>query len=80
MFSVKQKQVIAQEIERMLLSLHHPEMPTEKPMFTLRVEGKEAWSWAEIKPNWTFTIEHLPTVNPFNERQAGEDAQEGRGG
>ena len=68
MFSVKEKQFIAQEIERVLLSLKHPEMPTEQPMFTLSVTGKESWSWAEIKPNWTFSIDNPPAVNPFNEQ------------
>jgi len=67
MFSIKQKQHIAEEIEKLLLSLNHPEMPKEKPIFTLRVEGKESWSWAEIKPNHTFDINNPPKINPFNE-------------
>jgi hypothetical protein len=67
MFSMKEKQYIAAQVEKLLLGLEHPEMPTEKPVFTLRVEGKEDWSWAEIKPNWTFSIDNPPGVNPFNE-------------
>ena len=67
MFSVKEKQYIANQIERILLDLDHPEMPKDKPMFTLKVEGREEWSNAEIKPNWTFSIENPPNVNPFNE-------------
>ena len=67
MFSIKEKQFIALQVEKLLLSLKHPEMPTEKPMFTLKVEGKETWSWAEIKPNWTFGIDNPPDINPFNE-------------
>ena len=67
MFSLKEKQFIASEIEKLLLSLDHPEMPKEKPMFVLKVNGKEDWSWAEIKPNWTFGIDNPPIVNPFNE-------------
>jgi hypothetical protein len=67
MFSVKEKQFIASQIEKLLLELDHPEMPKEKPVFTLRVEGKENWSWAEIKPNWTFGINNPPEINPFNE-------------
>ncbi len=67
MFSLKEKQFIAKEIEKLLLSLEHPEMLKEKPMFTLKVEGKESWSFAEIKPNWTFDINNPPEVNPFNE-------------
>jgi len=67
MFSLKEKQYIAEEIEKLLLSLKHPEMPTEKPVFHLHVGGKESWSWADIKPNWTFTSENPPGVNVFNE-------------
>jgi len=68
MFSVKEKQFIAKEIEKLLLSLKHPEMPNEKLIFTLRVEGEEDWSFAEIKPNWTFGIDNPPNVNLFNEQ------------
>jgi hypothetical protein len=66
MFSVKEKQMIAQKIEELLLSLDHPEMDKEKPKFMLKVWGAEAWSWADIKPNWTFEKEP-PTVNLWNE-------------
>ena len=55
MFSQQEKRHIAAEIERLLLELNHPEMPKEQAIFHLRVEGKESWSWADIKPNWTFT-------------------------
>ena len=68
MFSVKQKQFIASQVEKMLLGLDHPEMPKEKPMFTLHIDGKEEWSWADIKPNWTFGIDNPPSINPFNEK------------
>jgi len=68
MFSMKQKQHIAEKVEELLLSFSHPEMPTEKPDFFLRVNGKEEWSWAEIKPNWTFNENNKPGINPFNER------------
>ena len=70
MFSMTQKQRIAAEVEQLLLSLNHPEMPQARPVFHLRVEGKESWSWAEIEPNWTFTKDKPPGVNPFNEREA----------
>jgi len=53
MFSQSQKQKIAEEIEKLLLSFDHPEMPEEKPFFNIRIEGKENWSWEEILPNWT---------------------------
>ena len=67
MFSMKEKQYISAEIEKLLLSLNHPEMPKEKPKFKLHIDGKESWSWADIEPNWKFDIDKSPTVNPFNE-------------
>lgn len=67
MFSVKEKQHIAAEVEKLLLALKHPEMPTEKPMFELHVKGKEDWSWADIRPNHTFSASSPPGVNPWNE-------------
>lgn len=71
MFSMSQKKQIAEKVEELLLSFKHPEMPKEKPRFHLRVEGAESWSWAEIKPNWTFSEETPPGINPFNERNTG---------
>lgn len=68
MFSTKEKMHIAKKIEELLLGLDHPEMPTEKPKFTLHVDGKEDWSWADIEPNWTFEGTGKPMgCNPFNE-------------
>ena len=66
MFSVAEKKKISEEIEKLLLSLNHPEMPKEKPSFRLHVDGKEAWSWADIKPNWKYSDTN-PRVNPWNE-------------
>ena len=66
MFSMKEKQFLAAEIEKLLLGLNHPEMPKERPNFKLYVAGKEQWSWADILPNWAFEKE-APTVNPWNE-------------
>ncbi len=51
MFSPKEKQYIAKEIERILIELDHPEMPVTKPYFKLHVDGEESWSWADIVPN-----------------------------
>lgn len=67
MFSMSEKKQIASAIENLLLELNHPEMPKEKPNFSLHVDGKESWSWADIKPNWTFGEDNVPGVNPFNE-------------
>ena len=66
MFSMDEKITIAREIEKLLLSFNHPEMPTERPKFHLRVDGKEGWSWDEIDPNWTFETQE-PGVNPWND-------------
>ena len=54
MFSKEEKQKISEEVEKLLLSFNHPEMPKEKPMFALHVNGKEDWSWADITPNWIY--------------------------
>ena len=54
MFSSEQKQKIAEEVEKVLLSFNHPEMPEEKPNFKLHVDGKKDWSWADIEPNHKF--------------------------
>ena len=64
MFSVAEKRKLAGLIEAALLAFAHPEMPSERPSFTLHVEGKNDWSWADIGPNW----QHDPTnPNPWNE-------------
>lgn len=67
MFSLNEKKFIATEVEKILLSLNHPEMPKEKPVFILDVEGKEGWSFAHISPNWTFNENNNPGINPWNE-------------
>ena len=69
MFSQKEKIKIAEAIEKVLLKLKHPEMPTEKPYFQLKVKGKESWSYADIEPNWVFKEggKEMKT-NPFNEK------------
>lgn len=67
MFSQNEKQVIAQKIEELLLSLKHPEMPTEKLSFTLHVNGKANWSWADIEPNWNYEAKTLG-INSWNEK------------
>lgn len=68
MFSMSEKQHLASVIEKALLDLKHPEMPSERPVFQLRVNGKETWSYAEILPNWTFSRANPPGVNSWNER------------
>ena len=70
MFSKDQKIEIAKKVEKLLLSFNHPEMPKEKPYFHVIVHGKETWSWADIKPNWTFNESNPPNINSWNELQA----------
>ena len=60
MFSPRQKHFIAKEVERILLSLVHDEMPLSKPYFKLHVDGAEALSWADIEPNWKIEEEIKP--------------------
>jgi hypothetical protein len=67
MFSMSEKKHIAEEIEKILLGLNHPEMPKERPVFSLHVDGKESYSWADIKPNWTYGGNNAPTTTHFNE-------------
>ena len=67
MFSVEEKRTIASRIEELLLSFNHPEMPKEKPFFKIHIDGKEAWSYADIQPNWTYDESNPPEVNPWNE-------------
>ena len=67
MFSVKEKQHIARVMEKTLLKLKHPEMPKEKPSFKIHIDGKEAWSFADIEPNWKFDKNNPPIVNQWNE-------------
>lgn len=66
MFSISEKRKIAEEIEKLLLSFNHPEMPKDRPIFKLRVEGKESWSFADIRPNWLVDNPEKD-ANPWNE-------------
>lgn len=62
MFSMKEKQMIAAAVEKVLLEIDHPEMPKERPVFKLHVDGKESWSWADIEPNWRYESEPATTT------------------
>lgn len=67
MFSVKQKREIADAVQAILRATNHPELPYGEIRFTLKVEGAEDWSWAEIKNNGAVAN---PGVNPWNEHYA----------
>ena len=66
MFSLAQKRKISEEVEKVILSFNHPEMPKSKPYFKLHIDGAETWSWADIEPNWCFDDKN-PSINPWNE-------------
>lgn len=70
MFSMAEKKKIAFEIEKLLLSFNHPEMPKEEPYFQIHISGKETWSWAKIEPNWKYDKHNKPGINPWNERKS----------
>jgi len=55
MFSIEEKRKIAEELEKLLLSFNHPEIPKEKPDFRLYVDGKAGCYWDSIEPNWKIT-------------------------
>lgn len=67
MFSVEEKQHIADVIEKALLGLNHPEMPKERPVFKIHIDGKESWSWADIEPNWKYQEEDDKRATTWNE-------------
>lgn len=69
MFSVREKQIIAEEVQKILRATNHPELPEGEISFNLHVDGAESWSWADIKNNGAFNESNPPSVNPHNEMQ-----------
>ncbi len=67
MFSVAEKQRIAQAIEDVLRDINHPEMDLNHIRFTLHVDGKESWSWADIVPNRLARANPNPISAAWNE-------------
>jgi hypothetical protein len=66
MFSLSQKRWIAHEIQKILRSTNHPELPEDEIRFSIHVEGKEKWSFADIRNNGDVLN---PSVNSWNEFQ-----------
>ena len=66
MFSVREKQVIADRVQQILKETNHPELPKGEIQFLLHVDGAEGWSWADIRNNGAVSN---PGINPFNEMQ-----------
>ena len=73
MFSVRQKRMISDQVQKILRDTKHPELPPEgeEIHFMLLVNGKAGWSWARIANNGAV---QEPSVNPWNESQ---DKQKG---
>ena len=68
MFSMAEKRKISEEVEKLLLSFEHPEMPKEKVKFMLHVQGRANLSWANIEPNWVFDDGiKVKGINTWNE-------------
>ena len=65
MFSVKEKRDISDKIQAILRETDHPELPEGEIRFSIHVDGRESWSWADIKNNGACLN---PSVNPWNER------------
>jgi hypothetical protein len=63
MFSVAQKRQISEEVQKVLRSTGHAELPDGEIQFKLHVDGAERWSWADITNNGATPT---PTVNPHN--------------
>ena len=66
MFSIQQKRLIADQVQRILRETNHPELPAGEIQFHLHVDGDKSWSWADIRNNGAVTS---PEANPWNERQ-----------
>jgi hypothetical protein len=66
MFSVQQKRLIADQVQRILRETNHPELPAGEIQFNLHIDGAESWSWADIRNNGAVAS---PEVNSWNELQ-----------
>ena len=66
MFSVRQKRLIAEQVQKILRDTNHPELPEGEIQFSLSVQGKADWSYASISNNGHVKV---PEVNEWNESQ-----------
>ena len=51
MLSSKVKQELSQKIQELLQEVSDSELPNGEIDFILHVDGKESWSWANIRNN-----------------------------
>lgn len=70
MFSAQQKNKLAQVVEDTIKSFNHPEIDNDNIHFQLHVDGKESWSWADIRENKKDDPKVDP--NPWNEINANQ--------
>ncbi len=67
MFSVRQKRLISEAIQQILMKTNHPELPHDSEIqFQLHVDGTSRMSWADIRNNGAVND---PGVNLHNEAQ-----------
>ena len=64
MLSMREKRIIAEEVQKILRKTGHPELPKGEIQFYLHIDGAEKWSWADIRNNGAVTD---PGINPHNE-------------
>lgn len=69
MFSIREKQEIAEKVQQALRATNHPELPDGEISFKLHVYGKESWSWADIENNDTYSKDNPTTTTDWNESQ-----------
>jgi hypothetical protein len=70
MFSVRQKRLIADAVQKILRDTHHAELPQGEIQFQLHVDGAESWSFANIRNNGYVSDDVANrTANPWNEKQ-----------
>uniref|UniRef100_A0A6M3KWJ2 Uncharacterized protein n=1 Tax=viral metagenome TaxID=1070528 RepID=A0A6M3KWJ2_9ZZZZ len=51
MFSHELKKEISEKVQELLQTISHPELPEGEISFILHIDGKEYWSWANIRNN-----------------------------
>lgn len=51
MFTIKQKQQIAEKVQKAIQETLNDELPLGEVSFILHVDGAQDWSWANIRNN-----------------------------
>jgi len=66
MFSVRQKRLISDQVQKLLRETEHPELPDGEIQFLLYVKGATPISWANIRNNGAVSD---PQFNFHNKKQ-----------